>query len=760
MRSLISFLFLISTCYNFAQENNELTPEERAYLYHAVKKSPILDENFGRYFDYKGPVIKLTTVELNYDSIETLIVNNPELLIIRTREIAKSSKGLVAEVANKMALWELNKALHAFRENTDNKSIFEENYTQFQSYLLEKLPPNALRQKEGGNEPHPKLNVVMNPTLSFDDKMAHLESMRFLDLNEQKLTVEAIDYAINEYVNKRTREIFYALGGQADEFSNILVAAGDGSITSGTQEDREKDERGKWNQGLPKSVGLFPYQVEIQRTEEKKSITEKLEPMSYSVNNFKTADSNRLTNVHLDVWGYNSENQITVVIEKNGLNYHLFNSGDTRFLSPDSSFTGGKTFKAIINELEFDKIANLNEMIYGRRGFDYWIDYNKKKKDDTELKIEKREKEYSDLGFTKIITDEKPSRKVKKAKRRAIKNRTGEFDGTPTTHSNKNARMDLQQEIVYLYDLFEGYKRKIAELEKQKEEAIDLIARYQRTLDMYKQMMGMNWAKYSEENGIYTFQDSSTFNIATQDFQFKPTKEKEDFEIRLIGVPETSLSKSVDEVMLHINVMDAKPHYDSRINLKLEDLFVQDKWEFSAPLFTTDDSVALRVFFESLLDKKTAFSIKACGQGIGKWDGTRTVKALNPIELQKYPGNPAETRMDSNFVRLRLSEIMVHIGNEIVMEVNSYSDPVIPSITISNEKILNAINKYGISKNEILSAYRTAAIMRSLKIELNQYADKYLSKDQAKLVKSRFNKIYGKTKIKVRGVSFSVEDLK
>ena len=51
---LILFLPLLG----YSQNSKELTPEERAYLFHAVKKSPILDTNLGRYFDYIGPKIK------------------------------------------------------------------------------------------------------------------------------------------------------------------------------------------------------------------------------------------------------------------------------------------------------------------------------------------------------------------------------------------------------------------------------------------------------------------------------------------------------------------------------------------------------------------------------------------------------------------------------------------------------------------------------------------------------------------------------
>ncbi len=101
---LFSVLFSVISLMSYSQVNEGLTPEERAYLFHVVKKSPILNQNFGRYFDYVGEEITFYNGELNYDSIELLIINAPENLVIRKGEIAKSPKGLIAEASNKMAL--------------------------------------------------------------------------------------------------------------------------------------------------------------------------------------------------------------------------------------------------------------------------------------------------------------------------------------------------------------------------------------------------------------------------------------------------------------------------------------------------------------------------------------------------------------------------------------------------------------------------------------------------------------------------------
>ena len=126
--SVVSILFLY--IFSFSQENSKLSSEEKAYFFHIVRKSPILEKNIGRYIEYKGPQISFASGDLNYDSIESIIINNPSLLFIRSSEIAKSPKGLIAEAADKMALMELNKILLAKR--FDN----EEEIAIYQSILL------------------------------------------------------------------------------------------------------------------------------------------------------------------------------------------------------------------------------------------------------------------------------------------------------------------------------------------------------------------------------------------------------------------------------------------------------------------------------------------------------------------------------------------------------------------------------------------------------------------------------------------------
>ena len=113
-------------------------------------------------------------------------------------------------------------------------------------------------------------------------------TMRFLTDNDRLLTIRAMNESVNKYVEQRSHQIFSALGGKSDSFTNVLVAAGDGSSTTGILEEREKNEKGKWNKGLPKAVGLFPYDVILETIQGEKKAKTIIEPMRYTEDNFKT----------------------------------------------------------------------------------------------------------------------------------------------------------------------------------------------------------------------------------------------------------------------------------------------------------------------------------------------------------------------------------------------------------------------------------------------------------------------------------------
>lgn len=745
MAKLLLSIFIFISVNLLSQEGNLLNSEEKAYLFHVVKKSPILNNEIGRYFEYSGEEIKYSNGKLNYDSVELIIINQPELLFVRSSEIAKAPKGILAEASNKLALYELNLLLLSERSNDLEKDNLEAEWKKFNAMFVAHLPPSALRTKNGISEPNPKLLKMLNPSLNFDDKDAMLASYNFLSIEEKLQVLMAMNKAVNEYSEERCIQIFKALGGKADVFQNALIAAGDGSSTAGMMEEREKDERGRWNKGLPKAVGLFPYDAIIESKEVKKKTIQKIEPMRFITRDFETVGQNKATNIHLDVWGYNQEKQTTVVIEKNGKSYPLFGSSENRFLSPDSSFTGKMTFYALIHAVE-GEIDQLNEMIYGRRGFDYWIEYWDKKRFQKLEDIDHTEMALNDLRSGTTYTHKK---------KRSKAGGKGSFN---KTYSEKTKRGKKQGALIMHYEILASIKKKIAELKQDKADAIDLLAIKKRKLDMYMLQIGRYWMPFEEKDGLYIYEDSTQFDMMTQEFTFPASREKQSFEIRLLAIPYSVKSKEADEVMMHINIADAKTKYDATIQLELEDLFESDKYVLKEKLFSKKDSVALVEFFEAVQNKKMDLNIIARGQGIGMIDGAKISKNYNAEELSTYPDEAA--RNDSTFKMLRRSELYVTTNRKIDIEINSYTDPVKSNLSVTNEDVLELINTNKISKNDALSAYRSAFLLEKFRNEINLLAGEYLTRSEAKVVIDRLNKKIAKTKVNIGRYSFKAIELR
>ncbi|GAA0875547.1 hypothetical protein GCM10009118_19560 [Wandonia haliotis] len=724
MKHFLLVITLLSTFFVSAQKASTFTGEEKAYMYHVVMKSPILRDNIGRYFEYSGPQVYFRDTLLNYDSIDILIMNEPELLFIRSSEIAKKSPGIVAELANKMAIWELNKTLLAYKQqDEDEMARFKGKFEDFEKLLLEHIPSSLLRKTNSGQHTFDaKLHRVINPSLSFSEKATMIGTFHGISIEDQERTLVAINQSINEWVKQRTYDLFTQLGAKTTRFQNELIAAGDGSMTSGLLNEREKDEQGRWNRGLPRAVGLFPYQTYIGESGEKKQPT--ILPERFASLHLQTTGNGRITNIHPDVWGYNDKKQTTVVIEKNSKSYVLFGSGDTRFLSPDSSFSEGKTFYSCITELENKWIRDLKEMIYGKKGFDFWINYWEEERIRTLNEIKKLEIDLSDLRMS----------------------------GVSNTKKGKKERKKDQEILLGKYNYLSECESTIKKLKKEKEEALILLADYERLLDKYKQLIGYNWVKWTENDGLYTFEDGSTFNLYTQDFRFPAHTLSEKFEVRLLAIPFTALSDQADEVMLHLSLSDMEPGFDQTFRLTAEDLFHSNSYLMSSSLFTPDDSVAV-VDLLNAIYTKPKIDIIARGQGVGEWKNGQVQKQHPVLEEAFYPGETEEDKLrskeDSAYKSLRRTEVFIDTKSGITMEINSYTDPVRTDFTPSHPE-LNTLKTTGkITGNESLSAYRSAVLLKTLQEELNLLAGTYLSREKAKVVIDHLNKAFVKAKISI-----------
>jgi hypothetical protein len=732
-KRLVFLLFIGLKSLTFiAQTPITLQSEVKAYLFHVVRKSPILEKNIGYAFEYSGPKVFLKDKSINYDSLENLIINEPELLYIRTEEIGKAPKGLLLELTNKTAVWMLNKALSDVQNG-----VYDYNQDLYRTYIdhfLRFLPKGFANlnrgQKSFESLLDPKLSPIFNSNLSLYDRTVLLQNIGYTQAEEQFKILKAQHQAINQTIEDQCLLLFKSLGGTANEFENHLLAAGDGSYTTGILSEREKDDDGNWNKGLPKAIGLFPYDLEL--------INGELVPLRIVSRQMETCGKGLQTNLHFDVWGYNTNKQTTVVIEKNGWSYHLYGSDNTRFLSPDSSFSKGYTFHKVISHLEFLLKKELEPILFGKKGLSTEIDEVQKALNQTADKIRKEEAEY---GFS------------------------SNFSKTEKKKKNKYTKQQLSvgQDLKDLYQEYTNLEAELDELFREREPYLKEYLEKKEVIDRYKQSMGLKWMPYKEKDGSYFFQDSTIFNRNTQEFIFPATIKREPIEVRLIAIPEDLLGVNADEVMLHVSKVDIEPMYDADLKIEFFDSFDSDAFQLNRNIFTDKDTATLRKLFDQIKRKTPGFNIEINGNGIGVWEEGRLIRDIQQTELKNYPGKNANewksSRADIQFARLRKTTLYMKIDKDLNMKIDSYTDPVVSNLHAPSSFIESLIQNGEISKNEALSAYRSLAVLEKLKIELSIHAAKFLPPDRAKKWIDSLNNCINRTQIKVGTIMVNFSDL-
>ena len=756
LRYRLSFAILIISSFwiLYGQSADGLSIETRAYLFHVVKKSPILEKNIGRAFEYTGPIIKLPDGKLNYDSIELIIINEPSLLTIRNEIISTSPKGLIAEAANKTAIWELCKQIQKVLDGKDKGDSPLIN--SYLDYFFDSIPKNIIRGKIYDELLKPTTSPIFQTNLSLIDRLTLLEFIGIKDKLEQKQLLDAQNYAINRTIKERALTIFNALGGKVTDFENILFACGDGSYTSGLLEERDKDEYGEYNKGLPKAIGLFPYDIDVKGTKKQEIVAKRI-----CSRWLETVGKDKQTQLHFDVWGYNSSKQTTVVIERKNYQYHLFGSEKTRFLSPDSTFSKGITFQRIINDLDDFTYKALKNSIEGKGGYNLQIKDVQKDISETLRLIQEEESNYSDLHKTDYVTKKKPSRQMRKLKK---KNKNGgPLDLKPTTKSRRTAKSNKQTELIGLYERYDELQGLEKELMEDRAPLLEEYVAKKKLLDHYKSKMGENWMSYTEKDGLYTYADGATFDLYTQEFTIPASKETEPFEIRLISIPEDFEGGSSDEVMLHISKTDALPYYDSDFQLKLEDRFEPDSYNFSQVIFTKVDSSLLKLLFEEFKKNNLPFVLQLQANGVGIWNGENVIRDENQNELTSYPGATNEekllSRQSITFKQLRYSNLSIKLSRSLNIRINSFTDPVASSLSLKDLKLEELAKEYKLTKNEVLSALRCISLLQKLKEDLSYQATNYLTQSDSKKFIDKLDGAIQKSKIQIGNVYIRLKDI-
>ena len=714
-----------------------LTPEEKAILHHVVIKSPALNRNLGEYFKYAGDTIyflykskgeQLRDSIIDYDSIEQIIVYEPSLLEVNFYELKKASQGLLSEVATKMALQTTYREL-VRRDEIKTEGISDSVYVNFLRELSASLPDKAVRIKNGQRIPISTIMNALDPNIIFNNRVKELNELKNFKLVEQQEIVNAISESIRNFIQNKSYEYFLKIGGKSGFYKSILLAAGDGSGTAGLLHEKELIRGRRNSLGVPKGVGLFTYDTKIVSGDEN---MQSIVANQTAVREFK-AMKNGYTNIHFSMWGFNSREQSTVVVTREGRSYLLYASKLSKELSPDSTFGDGHTLHTNIKRLEFKSIPFVDNEINGEKGLKYWVEHYSKALEDNLLKIKETEFELDKNRYSQNKTQKKTS--------------------------------FLQDRLSALYNRNPQIQKQLKKAKKGLAAEEERLKRFRFRLTELKMFMGDFQVKYSNFGYVYTFADGCTFNAFTQNFVIPDSLKSKNFTVRLITIGPDATSEHVDEVQLQVGVTIGKPEdkLPNDFYLEFDDAFASDQFELGDfSLNPVELYEVSKQLHSSYLHGGNVY-LELLANGIGELIGGELISSSRK-ELNNYPGDTDAGKIDARrgkkFAELRHASLSFKMEeNDLALTVSSFTDPVKSNFSKKHKGIKSLKEKYStLSENDLLSAFRTFFICERFMGELllAVYFN-FDGKTKTKML-SLLRRKLEKSMVKVKGVTIDYEE--
>ncbi len=726
------WLFLINSSQVFSQKEIVFDGERKAFIYHVIWKNERLEDNFGKYFEYIGtPYLKRDGEKPKRDSVEWAIKNNPDNLLIRKNELAAVSKGMLMELCNKLALHDINLTIkHRNSEEPQHQKFIEE-YETLVEILSNKLPPYAMKDKDGKKVPLLKMEKILAPTYSTKSKINVSSSGGAFDPTETKAIVKAVNQSIKLWVENRALQYFRVFGGRANLFDNQLMSAGDGSGFAGAGKEHKQD---KWYKGLTHAIGFFYYLTDIIL--DGKSKKQKVKAMHVPIVNYKTYGSDTITNIHFDVWGKSQERQTTVVIQKGINSYILYGKDETNLLSPDSAYgkEGVTTYQMLIDELKDVHIAHYEEMIYGKRGYDYQIEFHKKERDICLEKIKVTEYKLNKIRYTP------GSGNVINYKPKDPKNHQPNAN-----ESVKKKKRTTQDWLMYWYEKWEFHKEMIVKLQKEKEIALEILATLKDKLSEMEQNLGYRVLEYEEKDGIYMFEDSTIFNYETQDFKFLGTQYPEEFNIRVLSFDEKVLSTKADEVQIHWSLTDEDEDESLVYNRKfINDFKLNEGYNFTKVL-DENDSIRIKELINFIVENPKKIKMNLSGNGKGRiLSNGKYTKDLQPEYFKEYPQD------SSQYSNQNATTFKIRMNQNLIFDIAGYTDGRIIHIRPEDAEGIKLTSPgNNVHPNEFLSGRRVQNFAYNFLHDINKIGKKFFPNGEAEEAYKILEKAFKKFKIQI-----------
>ena len=656
LSQLIIFLLLCSiiTAQNF-------TPQQKAYLYRIIQKTPVLNRNLNEQFLFDKEAFRRTaqfSTYIDYDAIEYYQINNPDSLLIDWNKLNEAAPGLIAEASTLLAIYELNEQLKSI---IYNESTTDSLYLSLKKTLSKKLPT-----KLKDNKKDKILFVVIHPSLPLKIKLQQLSKLK-LEAKEQERLMNQWRITLNKTISQRSKEYFKRISPQKQYNHLLMPAAGEGSGTAGLLYETEPhpDETDKRWYG--KAIGLFTYELRAHRDEVKP------QDMRSGIIQLKKDNGSAF---HFSLWGLNSSFKPLVVITANNKSYHLFSEFQTMELSPDPSQGEGISFIDRINQTKEKLIEEPLKKIQAESSLSSILNKEYQTKAEIEARLETLGLEIDSLN------EQTPLPKA------AINYRRSLIESNLTNLTNKEKR------IKNLEDKLSGEYKKLdnARLKVEKMEAA----------------LGPNPQNWQRIGSIYTFKDGVWFNSTTQDLVFPDSIKPEEVKIDLLSASYSLQGEQRDEVQLLVNNVSA-PNIESKEEVGSINDTIRFTHYFHPDVFYVAPYDTLNIQWDSL--KVIQVQLKAQSM------------RLSADSPKKYKNrNREHSRPLTQLGKQRFANAEITIsGNTAVVYIESSTDPVptqLSALPIYIKQELN-IQKSSVANNNYLAALRGLSLLKALNLSVS-----------------------------------------
>lgn len=528
---LILFCLLISSSV-LSQAQSTLSPEQQAWLYRIIKKTPVLERNWGQYFVFDEALflkVEMGQSQTDYDAILRHQIHNPESLQINFDSIALTSPGLLSEAAIKLTLWELNEALKncIYRPEQCPDSIY-----QYFSQSLQKIIPHKLNTKRTSAI----LACVMHPSLPISKKIDQLTHQHKLDLDDQKKLLNQWRLLVTEYALTNSQKYFQLLASGPSFEGITFLAAGEGSGTAGLLYETELNPEDSTKSWYGKGIGLFTYEVKTRKAQ--------LRPLSHSTEQIELPEG-KSSSLHISLWGLNSSFKPMIIITNDTKSYQLFADFTSRELSVDPSLGSGISHLDRIDQYRTKKIEPLLKDLQKEGSLGAILRKEHGIKAEIEANLSRLEAEIDTL-----LKAENPSQS-------AIDYRKKLIDTNLTNLTKKERRItELERKLSGEYAKISAAEKKLTEMES---------------------LLGPNPQSWQKKEDHYLFEDGVAFNSRTQDLIFPISETPTTLDVRLLSAGYTLEGQQKDEVQMYVSLTDAP---EKKEIIKSEPLHLQQTFYF------------------------------------------------------------------------------------------------------------------------------------------------------------------------------------